>query len=429
VRRPLLLLALLSFVVVLAGIAGASSLTDSTENSLSVTFDGLRCGTAYSASISPADSAPVSGSTKPCPPPPMADFTYSPSAPVVGQTVSFSCVTDTGVSCRWDRTNDQIPEATLPPDQPFQYAYTSSGTKTTCVQVVDAGGQASPWVCHTLTVAASSSPPPPPPPSSLLYDKTPGNGLTLAQNWPNIENADPALPPAYVSSPDGAGGQAMVLTAQGASDGMPKWSRQDTADWNNFQHDPTRISQGADTWERFEVFFPKTQVGAYYPFKPVPGDWNWFYQWHYNNTISVSGFHVEFAMGVHTDSSAANPAIFVMVKGGNVAGCTSDTCAGITTSFTYLPPNSLLFDHWYDVVIHSIWSHGSDGRQTIWLDSQQVIDKQQPTLYWRANTGENDILYPAEDVYHGPASSWPNSSTFFRRWWVGSSAASIGFTP
>jgi hypothetical protein len=59
-------------LVVVAGVAAASSVTGHTQSSVSATFDGLQCGTTYTVSISPADSpqSTVTQATDDCPPPP-----------------------------------------------------------------------------------------------------------------------------------------------------------------------------------------------------------------------------------------------------------------------------------------------------------------------------------------------------------------------
>jgi hypothetical protein len=148
--------------------------------------------------------------------------------------------------------------------------------------------------------------------------------------------------------------------------------------------------------------------------------------------MNIGGFHTELEMGVLTDNpSRANPRWIIDIRGGDVGGQSDGP-----NWFRYTAPsNSLLRDHWYDLVFHVKWSHDGTGLWEIWIDGTKVVSRTQPNLYWRSSTGYNDILYPALSNYHakaqypgGPAVTW-NTSILFRNWWAGATASSIGFTP
>lgn len=126
------------------------------------------------------------------PPPPVtptADFTWAPTNPVPNEAVSFTCLTDTGTVCRWDKNLDQVPDAELPPSQPWVTTYVGTGTKTPCLQTGNSSGNSA-WVCHNVVVVDS----PPPPPTSYTYrfatfdpatDKITGtlNRFTPSYSW------------------------------------------------------------------------------------------------------------------------------------------------------------------------------------------------------------------------------------------------------
>jgi hypothetical protein len=316
-------------------------------------------------------------------------------------------------------------------------------------------------VTETVTVTATAPTTTAPPPGALLDNKS-ADLNTLNLSWPNIENAhsgdgfDPRIVTDYTTT----GRKVYVLTTTPQDTGVPSTAqRVDLADWNTYQHDPSKASQGLKRFYEAEVYFPSSgPLGSY---RPTGGEWNWFYQWHYNNTISVSGWPVELAMGVATDSATrANPRMFIDIRGGNVDGCSSYRCSSVTTSRYTAPSNSLQLDHWYDLVFEINWSHGSDGYMKLWVDGMLKIDQtasvpvpgwtpyrlpssggyvvktaesEQPNLYWRAGTNFTDMLYPAESNYHAAADpigsvNW-NSTILFRDWKSAASAADLGFTP
>jgi hypothetical protein len=160
-RRPLLLPALLSCLI-LVGVASGATILGNSGTTIDVRFTGYNCGETHTFTDELGQT--VTGTTNPCPPP-TADFTWAPAAPIVGESVTFTCITDTGIACRWDIDGDRVPEAELPPSQTYSFSYQFTGNKIPCVQTVGAGGLVSAWVCHTFSVAAGSPPPPPPPPN------------------------------------------------------------------------------------------------------------------------------------------------------------------------------------------------------------------------------------------------------------------------
>jgi hypothetical protein len=312
-------------------------------------------------------------------------------------------------------------------------------TMRVSVTASNSAGSATASSAATAVVLGQTSSPPLP--GTLLSDKSADNGASLLTNWPNAYdpsggNCTACLDndgnqPRYVTDPTNPARRAAVLTTTPLDVGTPTTTqRVDLVDWS-WQSRTDLMTQGKERWMRAEVYFPGTTGGGIYRFEPVAGEWNYFYQWHSNATINTS-YHVEVDMGVLTDSpTRANPRMYLDIRGGNLDGATSEPNA-----FRWIAPsNSLLRGHWYNLVFHFKWSHDNTGLTELWIDGVKVVSRTQPNLYWRANTGYNDILYPGIDNYHakaqypgGPAVTW-NSSILFRTWWVGATASSIGFTP
>jgi hypothetical protein len=293
----------------------------------------------------------------------------------------------------------------------------------------------------TTTVTAPPPPPPPPPPVSPTYDKTSDNGKTLFGNWPDSSTGD-QLPgtfsldgyqPQLVTDPAGSGRKVYALTTRD----LPRYTgqggnsqRADLSDWRNFQSFPI-FTQGKEWWASYEAYFPSANVlsdsgvslGHYVP---MAGNWNWFVQFHNNNQVYVPGA-VEIAMGVFTNSDRSNPRLFLDVKGGNAD-------APSTISFTRSPFVPMQYDHWYKIVFHFKFSHASDGLTELWVDGSKVMSLTAPNLFWHANTSVNDMLYPGEANYHSSSlqagvHNTLNVVNLHRRWIVGPTAGSIGFSP
>src|SRR5579859_302235 len=141
--------------------------------------------------------------------------------------------------------------------------------------------------------------------------------------------------------------------------------------WNNA--DPYMGQEGQETWEHFRVLF--RSAGESY--KPAPGMWNWVVE-HHNDSKYIpflrSGAIVserpELAWGVSTTaklpSGKIGEELFMVVRGGD------DRHSEQLESEVYAD-SPLLYDHWYDMLVHVIWSHQAQrGLVEWWLDGKLV---------------------------------------------------------
>jgi hypothetical protein len=129
---------------------------------------------------------------------------------------------------------------------------------------------------------------------------------------------------------------------------------------------------GQDTWYHVRVRFPTD-------YAPTTGDWNYVIAWHDDSLTSSYGAH-SIAMGVWTDypevygQVGKNPRLVLRLAGGS------------STSPTYqpiqLPSNSLLRNHWYDLLFHFVWhTSASTGLAEWWVDGRQIVSQHFPTLF------------------------------------------------
>lgn len=316
---------------------------------------------------------------------PTADFSWSPFSPVVGETVTFTAVTN-GTLCHWDRTNDRISEsgAGLAPGTPFTYAYTSQGTKTMCLQTESAGGVKSSWVCKQLIVEASTPTPPPPTGTTFVYHNP--ETLTL-QPWVRLQTGQPSevnfshyvsnVPTGIttpsivriVTDPLAQRGKVYELTTTSNSkfrsgsgalfERCDLWQHNGVA-WN---------VQGSEIWENVKIMFPT----AWNP--GTTGNYGWVYQ-HHNGAVSVNG--VGIVLGIREVTS---PHFFLRVPGGNVASP--------PTVSTYNGP-VVQENHWYTIELHIKWSTGSDGFCNFYMDNSLVYSTgPRPTLGYSGTTVDN----------------------------------------
>jgi hypothetical protein len=130
---------------------------------------------------------------------------------------------------------------------------------------------------------------------------------------------------------------------------------------------------GEDTWYRIRLRFPS---GKYFP---TTGQWNWLTEWHDDgHTTSYNSNAHSIAMGVYTDypvvsgAVGTNPQLVLRLMGGNTMSPTTKT----------LSAGSLAYDHWYEFLIHFVWSSNPSAGLVEWFsDSQLVASTSFPTLY------------------------------------------------
>jgi hypothetical protein len=308
---------------------------------------------------------------------------------------------------------------------------------------------------------------------SPTYNKTSDNGSSVLTNWPNTTQGDQAFvsdgyQPQLVNDPGGSGRRVLALTTRNLSSYISQGGnsqRADSADWNHFQQFDI-FTHGTEWWLLAEVYFPSVDVSSdgavnLGHYIPMSGEWNWFYQWHYNSTIAIGGFPVELAMGIITTSSsdASNPKMFLDIRGGDVSGAVSYRDPDIITN-RYTARSNIVYDHWYRILWHVKMSHASDGYLQQWIDGVLTIDQMlatvvpapdgwtkfrlpssggyvsttteatQPNIYWRSATNYNDKLYPAVSNYHSSVTlggtNTNNVVVLSRDWLAGPTRASVG---
>jgi hypothetical protein len=131
-----------------------------------------------------------------------------------------------------------------------------------------------------------------------------------------------------------------------------------------------------DTWYHVRARFPR---GRY---KPTPGEWNWLVVWHNDSRTSSFPHANSIAMGVFTDykrtsqvvTPGRRPRLFLRLLGGDVTAPQSYTVK--------LRPNSLRYNHWYDILFHFVWSPDPKiGLAEWWVNGKQRANVAFPTLY------------------------------------------------
>jgi hypothetical protein len=122
---------------------------------------------------------------------PVASFSYSPSSPTVGQSVTFNASSSTcpGGPCTYEWSNDDGPNQPIPPQtrlgsgQSISLTFSTAGIQYIRLLVTNVLGQSA-TVEHNVTVAPEPPPPPPPTaPSNTTAPKISGTaeaGQTLS---------------------------------------------------------------------------------------------------------------------------------------------------------------------------------------------------------------------------------------------------------
>jgi hypothetical protein len=154
-----------------AGIDASACTGCTIDHNQMVTYTGGSGRCAY-ATASPKGTASdgtdiglndCSGPPPPVDHQPVAAFTYSPSSPTVGQTVTFDVSGSTCEDAPCSYTLTDEPGAwpiTNGPGPTLTFAFQGAGTKHATLRVTDADGDVSAAVTHDVVVA--DSPPPPP---------------------------------------------------------------------------------------------------------------------------------------------------------------------------------------------------------------------------------------------------------------------------
>jgi hypothetical protein len=224
-------------------------------------------------------------------------------------------------------------------------------------------------------------------------------------------------PPGYVNWPaSGFSGNGVELVDPVATNNAGQ-SIAVHMDCNPTLYAAAHATTGNDTWYRVKLRFPAN----YQP--PAVWSYNWLVEWH-NDDHTAVGFNnnaLSMGMEVLTDGPEGyypgnNPRLAFRLAGGS------------STSPTYItrqmPSNSLLRDHWYDLLFHFIWSpSASIGKFEWWVDGRLIDSENFPTIYSNPDgtLGRNGFgLYN----YH-PGLSW-ETRVHFDELRIGPDRASVG---
>jgi hypothetical protein len=200
---------------------------------------------------------------------------------------------------------------------------------------------------------------------------------------------------------------------------------------------------GQSAWYRVKIMFPS----GLHLYSPVPGDWNWTFEWH-NDSHTASYGYLSPGLGVWTDANAQHWRFLWRPWGG--------VGSSPTVQQWYTPADSVARDHWYDLVVHFVWdtraaNAGGTGLIEFWIDGQPLNaglgsagsstrwsnPHPFPTLTTNPD-GTHSMQYNALYNYAGRTDGqplWPRpngaqeSNIRYDDWSVGPTAASVGFTP
>jgi hypothetical protein len=191
------------------------------------------------------------------------------------------------------------------------------------------------------------------------------------------------------------------------------------------------VGKQEETWYRFHV---RLAPG----FQATPGTQNAIFEVHVDQRTEADaadhggGWAYSTIVDIQADGTACpgkpaycttpgtNPRLFLQVPGGPTSNPQS------AKRFFPFPKNSLLVDHWYDMVLHMVWSP-TVGYVQWWVDGQKMVDVATPTEYVRSDGtwsyGASLGLYN-----YRPWAPWASSVDGEQFIW-GPTASSINFNP
>ena len=447
-----------------SAIPGATSSTASLSSAdLSATLRVLVTATnrnGSAASTSAATAAVASASVQPPPPPPPpppAPTVTSPSTtspptisgtPQQSQTLSASAgswsgTTPISYSYQWQRCASAgascAPVVGATTANYLLAAADVGSTLRVSVTASNAVGSAAASSAATAVIAGTPSTSSPSP-----------SGFYYAEHFDNSFNSSifgvVAQSPSSFSWMQGALNQAGRITDCASTTSPCSGSGSDYGQYNTvwapaqYAHAgyipgsavDTRYGNGKeeDTWYRFRMHFPST-------FKATPGTQNSVFEFHVDEkTVAdakAAGQPNAYSinMAIASDGSGCsgtpalctspgtNPRLYLQVPGGPVALPASES-----SKRYYMPSNSLLLDHWYDIVLHIFWSP-VNGHVEWWVDGAKQADALTPTEYVRRDGTYSYGEYIQFNNYRYWA-TWPSSVDFDELVW-GPTAPSVGF--
>jgi hypothetical protein len=289
-------------------------------------------------------------------------------------------------------------------------------------------------VNNNATVTAPSSTPP--------YVSFAWNGSTLGSPWLQYPTRGTTLSPPIVFHPAGTPNTEAALQTTSNSAGATGnvsgnneissvWLEPEDAHAGYGTNGP---QDGQSTWYHAKVEFPhgadcfnsngrpnpsETKNDCYFP---TTGQWNWAYEWHIDgHTESYSSNTNSMTFGVYTSYPVVNgavgrrPHLVFRLSGGNSS---SPTYQNVELSAP------LLYNHWYDVLFHFVWSANSSvGLAEWWLDGVREVSKHFPTLYTNRDGSHS---YNNFGIYNYRLAAPWNSTIYFDQVAAGPTQASVG---
>lgn len=184
--------------------------------------------------------------------------------------------------------------------------------------------------------------------------------------------------------------------------------------------------EGEENWTRSRIFFPHD----YTPSGLFNGEWNVIQEWHTDEYTSyLNGLSIY--LGVWSDKWDSNfkgtsANLILKLIGGETAPNGDRSKIVIDTASCRQKPGSLKLEHWYDIVIHMIWSTDpKKGLAEMWIDGERICSVKFPTLYRHSN-GTTSWTTGLGFYNYRPMHDW-SSTIYFGNFEIGPTAKSIGF--
>jgi hypothetical protein len=191
--------------------------------------------------------------------------------------------------------------------------------------------------------------------------------------------------------------------------------------WNEAK--PYIGMEGQECWEHFRMMFRSTGDA----YRPTIGEWNWVAQHHnddgyipFQKAGVIPPERSELVWGIDTRSAAANGGqntqLFMVIRGGDDR---TDAEKRVYVG------EDLRYDHWYDLLVHVVWSHNAQrGMVEWWLDGKLLFSDHIADL-WQRPDGKIDHVNFEFSNYRIHA-DWP-SSVYYSKVKLGLTRESVSF--
>jgi hypothetical protein len=222
---------------------------------------------------------------------------------------------------------------------------------------------------------------------SLLFNGD-FNTCNLSQ-WADLHDAQLAVnPPGFVVGSAPAfglcGAQVNVSSAADTST-----SGDASFLWAGGSYNLPWLGKGADTWFRMQVAFPDGTNASFpgrFVHSVVSSGWDTFMEWH--------------------SAPSAGYSTMVGVWGSDPPHLQLRPVGGVMPSQTYAyirDPNALQYNHWYDILVHQVFSDDPNvGFIEWWVDGVQKYAAHFPTLTRRTDGSVPSVSLQA-GLYRGPS--------------------------